>query len=321
MAGFTTTNNEHLIRTQLWDSSLKRLLDDELLAMRFVRILDVPADAGSSTINLPSMGRAEVADFIEGGRIKYNKFDTGNYQFTFDKYKYSANSISEKFKRDSFYADSVVAAFLPSQHRAIMVDLETRIFAVANSGQTASDLNTINGGDHRFVGQGTSSTIHLKDFAKAQFSLKKSNVPLSNLVAVVDPSVVYTLQTQANIVNLMSPRWGDMISNVNQTGMKFEGMNIYGFDVYSSNYLPGSLTETINGSSVTTNGVANYLFHASTDDLSTWVGAFRQKPTVYSEFNKDTQETEYLTICEYGFQGDFRPENLVTILTDASQIV
>jgi hypothetical protein len=265
------------------------------------------------------MGEAETADFVEGARIKYNKFDTGNYQFTVDQYKYSANSISEKFKRDSFYANDVIARFLPQQHRALMVDVETRIFSVANSGQTASNLNAINGANHRWVGSGTNETISLKDFAMAQYSLKKANVPLTNLVAVVDPSVVYTLQTQANVLNLLSPMWGSIISDVTPTGMKFAGMNVYGFDIYSSNYLPQGIAETIDGKS-TTVGAANYLFHSATDDTSTWLGAFTQMPTVYSEFNKDTQETEYLTICEYGFKGDFRPENLVTILTDTDQV-
>lgn len=326
MAGFEIQNNEHLVRTSLWSNSLKSLLLDELMAQKYVRMLDLPSDAGSSTFNIPSLGEAEQNDFVEGARIKYNRFDTGNYQFTVDQYKYSANSISEKFKRDSFYANDVVAAFLPRQHRAIMVGVETRILSVANSGQTASDLNTINGGDHRFVGSGTNETIGLKDFARAQYSLKKANVPLTNLVAVVDPSVVYTLQTQANVVNLMTPSYPSIISDVTPTGMRFAGMNIYGFDVYSSNYLPacgtshnGTGVETVDGLS-TAAGICNFLFHASTDDTSPWVGAFTQMPTVYSEFNKDTQETEYLTITEYGFAGDFRPENLITILTDTDQV-
>lgn len=319
MAGFEIRSDEHLVRTSLWSAQLKSLLEDSLVAQKYVRMLDLPSDYGSSTFNIPSMGEAETADFVEGGRIKYNKFDTGNYQFTIDQYKYSANSISEKFKRDSFYADQVISAFLPRQHRALMVAMETRIFAVANSGQTASSLNTINGGDHRFVGSGTNETIGLKDFARAQFALKKGNVPMTNLVAVVDPSLVYTLQTQANVVNLLTPSFPSIVSDVTPTGMRFAGMNVYGFDIYTSNYLPNSIAETVNSVS-TTVGVANFLFHAATDDTSPWVGAITQQPTVQSEFNKDTQETEYLTICEYGFKGNFRPENLVTILTDTDQV-
>jgi len=317
MAGFTSQGNQHLIRTQLWSTQIKELLLDELNAMKFVRILgDFP---DGYTINIPSIGEAETADFNENMAIKYNALDTGNFQFSFDQYKYSANAISEKFKRDSFYAQDVVAAFVPRQHRALMEAVETRIFAVANSGQTASNLNTINNASHRWVAGGTGQSLTIQDFAKAQYALQKANVPQTNLCAIVDPSVAYTLATQANMVNLMSPQqmWGDVARDGIVTGFKFR-FNVFGFDIYVSNYLPGSISETINSVAVT-NGVANYFFSATPGDTCPWIGAFRQQPTVYSEFNKDLQQTEYLTICEYGFKL-YRPENMVIILTSTSAV-
>jgi len=317
MAGFTSQGNQHLIRTQLWSTQIKELLLDELNAMKFVRILgDFP---DGYTINIPSIGEAETADFNENMAIKYNALDTGNFQFSFDQYKYSANAISEKFKRDSFYSQDVVAAFVPRQHRALMEAVETRIFAVANSGQTASNLNTINNASHRWVAGGTGQSITIADFAKAQYALQKANVPLTNLCAVVDPSVAYTLATQANMVNLMSPQqmWADVARDGIVTGFKFR-FNVFGFDIYVSNYLPGSISETINAVAVT-NGVANYFFSATPGDTCPWIGAFRQQPTVYSEFNKDLQQTEYLTICEYGFKL-YRPENMVIILTSTAAV-
>src|SRR6266436_161486 len=317
MAGFMTANNENLIRTTLWSRHIKELLLDELNAMKFVRILSDFPDG--FTINIPSMGEAETADFTEGQAIKYNQMDTGNFQFSFDQYKYSANAISEKFKRDSYYSSDVIAAFLPRQHRALMEAVETRIFAVANSGQTASNPNTINTADHRWVGHGTSQSIVIQDFAKAQYALTKANVPLTNLCAVVDPSVAYTLATQANMVNLLSPQqmWASVAQDGIITGFKFR-FNVFGFDIYVSNYLPGSISETISSVSVT-NGVANYFFSATPGDTTPWIGGFRQNPAVYSEFNKDLQQWEYLTIAEYGFKL-YRPENMVTVLTSTAVV-
>ncbi len=285
MPGFTSAGNQHLIRTQLWSTQIKELLLDELNAMKFVRILgDFP---DGYTINIPSIGEAETADFNENMAIKYNALDTGNFQFSFDQYKYSANAISEKFKRDSFYAQDVVAAFVPRQHRALMEAVETRIFAVANSGQTASNLNTINNASHRWVAGGTGQSITIADFAKAQYALQKAQVPLTNLCAVVDPSVAYTLATQANMVNLMTPQqmWGDVARDGIVTGFKFR-FNVFGFDIYVSNYLPGGITETINSVAVT-NGVANYFFSATPGDTCPWLGEFHQKPIAYSEFNTE----------------------------------
>ena len=39
MAGFSTQNNEHLIRSNLWSSQLKEVLEDELFAMRYVNMI------------------------------------------------------------------------------------------------------------------------------------------------------------------------------------------------------------------------------------------------------------------------------------------
>lgn len=317
MAGFMDATNQHLIRSDLWSRELKTLLLDDLYAMKFVRIISDFPDGYQ--LNIPSLGEAETADYNEGMAIKYNALDTGNFTFGFDSYKYSANAISEKFKRDSYYSSDVIAAFVPRQHRALMEAVETNVLSKGNAGQTASDLNTINGGDHRFVASGTNGVLSLKDFARAQYSLQKANVPLNNLVAILDPSTAYTLQTQANIVNLLSPmpKWGEVVRDGMQSGFKFM-FNIYGFDCYVSNYLPRIATETIDSVTVT-DAVVNYFFSATPGDTLPWVGAFRQMPTVYSEFNKDLQQTEYLTIAEWGFKL-YRPENMVVVLSSTDVI-
>jgi hypothetical protein len=321
--GFTVSTNEHLIRSNLWSRQIKELLLDELNAMKFVKVLtDFP---DGLILNIPSIGEAESADFSEGKAVRYNRMDTGNFVFSFDQYKYSANSISEKFKRDSFYAADVISAFVPRQHRALMEAVETRIFAQGNAGQTASNPNVINNADHRLVGSGLNRAIGLQDFAKVHYALIKANVPLTNLCCVLDPSAVYTLETQTNAVNLLSPQpqWGEIVKDAAVTGFKFR-FNIFGFDVYISNYLPNGITETITptgGSAATfTAGIANQFFSAAPGDTLTYIGGFRQMPTVYSEFNKDLQQEEFLTIAEYGFKL-YRPENLVTVLTEQAVIV
>jgi hypothetical protein len=321
MAGQMDANTEFLIRSQLWSRQIKELLLDELNAMKFVRIISDFPDG--YLINIPSIGEAETADFTEGQAIKYNSLDTGNFTFQFDQYKYSAHSISEKFKRDSYYSSDVIAAFVPREHRALMEAVETRILAMANAGQTAASTNVINLADHRWVGSGSGGAIAFQDFARAHYALTKANVPLVNLVAIVDPSVAYTMQTQTNVVNLLSPMpmWESVIKEGAVTGFKFR-FNLYGFDIYVSNYLPNIASESITSGGVAgtvTNGVANYFFSAAPGDTLPWVGAFRQMPTVYSEFNKDLQQEEYLTIAEYGFKL-YRPENMVTVLTNTTVV-
>lgn len=316
MAGFSTTSNDHLIRSNLWSSQIKEVLEDELMGMKYVdMITDFP---DGDTINIPSIGQAEVYDYAEGQAVRYTAMDTGNFTFTITDYKATATYITNKMKQDSFYMGRLMSSFVPKQNRAIMKSIEADILAVGPAGQTTANSNTINGAKHRFVGTGTSETISVEDFKRAKYALQKANVPMTNLVAIVDPSVEYQLATLANIVNVSNnPRWEGIIANDISSGMKFVN-NIYGFDVYvSQNLKVNASSEAIDG--VTAAAGVNNLFFSAAGDVLPFVGSVRQAPVVDSEYNKDLQRDEYVTTCRYGFKL-FRPENLVCVVTDTDQV-
>lgn len=316
MSGFSVAANEHLIRSNIWSNQLKEVFEAELMGMRYVdMITDFP---DGDTLNLPSIGQAEVLDYAEGEAVKYTAFDTGNFTFSIDQYKSSATYIYNKFKQDSYYMSRLVASFVPKMHRAIQAAMETKILAVGPEAQTASNLNNINGAAHRWVGSGLNETIAPQDFAKALYALQKSNVPTTNLIAIVDPSVEYTLNTMTNIVNVSNnPHWEGIISSGMTSGMRFI-KNIYGFDVYVSQFLKqNASSETVNSVTAAA-GVANLFFSAAPDALPI-VGAIRQSPKVDSEYNKDLQRDEYVTTARYGFKL-YRPENMVVVLTDTDQV-
>ncbi len=269
------------------------------------------------TINIPSIGQAEVQDYVEDQQVRYTAMDTGNFTFSIDQYKSSATYITNRMKQDSMYMDRLIASFVPKQNRAIMKAMEAKILSVGPDGQTASDTNTINGAYHRFVAGGTGNVISVTDFAKALYALKKANVPTTNLVAVVDPSVEYTINTITNITNVSNnPQWEGIVASGISSGMRFL-KNIYGFDVYVSQNLKTGISETVNSVSVT-NGAANLFFSAASDVLPI-VGLLRQPPKVDSEYNKDRQREEYVTTCRYGFKL-YRPENMVTVISDTSKV-
>jgi len=317
MSGISyATHSDHLVRANLWSNQVKEVLLDELMGTKYVdMITDFP---DGDTLNIPSIGQAEVLDYAEGQGIKYTGMDTGNFTFTINKYKSSATYITEKMKQDSFYMSRLVSSFVPKQARAISKAMEIDIMTLGPDGQTASNLNTINGANHRWVGSGTNEVISLTDFAKARYALQKANVPMTNLVAIVDPSVEYTLSTLTGSSTAMqyNPRWEGIVSSGISTGMKFI-TNVYGFDVYVSQNLKSGIAETVNSVSVTT-GVANLFFSAAPDVLP-FVGSIRQAPKVDSDYNKDFQREEYVTTCRYGFKL-FRPENMVVVLTDTDQV-
>jgi len=316
MAGFSTSQTDHLIRSNLWSSQIKEVLMDELMATKYVdMITDFP---DGDTINIPSMGQADVLDYAEGQAVKYTAMDTGNFTFSITAYKSSATYITEKLKQDSFYTARLVSSFVPKQSRAIAKAMEVDILSVGPNGQTASNLNAINGANHRWVGSGTNETIAVQDFAKAKYALQKANVPMTNLVAIVDPSVEYALSTLTNLTNVSNnPRWEGIVRDGMSTGTKFV-MNVYGFDVYvSQNLKVNTTSETIN--SVTSAAGVNNLFFSAAPDVLPIVGSVRQPPKVDSEYNKDMQREEYVTTCRYGYKL-FRPENMVVVITDTDQV-
>jgi hypothetical protein len=312
MTGFTT-GIDHLTRSNVWSNELKMILEDELQATKYIRMLSDFPDG--DTINIPSIGQATVDNYVEDQSVKYRAMDTGNFTFTINEYLSSATYITDKYKQDTFYMNELVSSFVPKQARAIMTHFETNVMALSAS-QTLSNANTINGAAHRFVGSGVNETIAIEDFAKARYALTKANVPMTNLTAIVDPSVEFALSTLPNITNVsFNPRWEGIVSTGISTGMKFI-VNIYGFDVYTSNYLADA-NETIGGLT-TAAGKANMFFSAASDVLP-FVGAWRQEPRVESERNKDYQRDEFLTTARYGTKL-FRPENLVVVLTDTDQV-
>ena len=309
----TTAQIGHLIRSEVWSSQLKEVLEDELQSQGYVNWMTEFPDG--TTFTIPSIGQAQTDDYTEDTAVEYRALDTGEFQFTINKYKSSGTYITNKAKQDSFYMNQLVSAFVPKQGRSIMETVETDIFAL-ESEQTSANLNNINGAPHRFVGSGTNEVITVADFAKARFSLKKANVPDANLIAVVDPSVEYMLNTLTNLTSVSNnPKWEGVISQGVATGMKFV-VNVYGFDVYTSNYLADA-NETVD-SVTTAAGKANMFFSAVSDVLP-FVGAWRQMPQVDSEYNKDFQREEYVTTARYGVKL-FRPENLVCCLTDTDQV-
>jgi len=318
MSGMTTGNSSLLIRAELWSNELKETLQDDLMAVRYVDMLDGFPDGDTFTI--PSVGDALVDDYTEDQAVVYRPLDTGEWQFSIDEYISSGTYVTKKAEQDSFYMSQLVSSFVPKQRRAIMEHFETTVLEKPEAIYSANGQGAINGAYHRMSG-GNSGKIEVADFAYAQYALKKANVPQSNLVAIVDPSVEYTINTLSNLVDVSNnPRWEGIVADGIATGMKFV-KNIYGFDVYTSNYLP-TITDSAlperDGSTTndfsSTNGKANYFFSAAGDVLP-WKAAWRQQPVVDTEWNKDYQRTEFLTTARYGSKL-FRPENMVTIATN-----
>ena len=312
MAGMDYSKvNENLVRAELWSAELKDVLQEQLMGTRYVRMLSGFPDGNQFTI--PSVGELPMRETAELTPVVYDAIDTGEFNFTIDRYVEAATYITDKAKQDSYYAQQLIGMFPTKMRRALDENLEGSVFSLANT-QTVNDANSINGAAHRFIASGNSNTtLSLDDFAKAKFALDKANAG-GTRVAIIDPSQEYVFNQLVGAQAFTNnPSFGGIVNGgfVNDvTGMRFV-KSIFGFDVYVSNRLADA-NETI-GALTTAAGKANMFFSAAGDVLP-FIGAWRQMPKVDSKYNMDYQRDEYVTTARYGVKL-YRPENMVRVIT------
>lgn len=320
MVDVTSTNlTTHLNRTNVWSAEIKEILRDELMATQYVRMLDMPY--AGETLNIPSIGQSQVFDITPGVPVDYNPFATGNFQFNITEYVGAGATIREDQMENSFYANELLSKFVPEQSRAIMVRWETDVFSQAEANVSANSREKWDGVPHRWSGA-NAGKITTADFAAAKYALDKAHVPDTNRVAIVDPSVEYEVNNFSQVVTSDNPRFEGLITSGFATGMRFV-RNIYGFDVYVSNYLPTVTDSALQESSAATtndfstnNGKANLFF--STFEAP-FVGAWARMPKVDYDFDQDTQTHKYLTTARWGVKL-WRPENMVRIVTPTNNV-
>ena len=332
MSGMTTANMDIATRSEVWSNEIKEVLQDALEGQRFVRWLNEFPDG--TTFTIPSIGELSARDYQENTPIQYDALDLGEFQFSITEYVSAATYITKAARQDSFIASEIEGSFVPKMTRAIMEDLELHILKEGQPKtgnpagyQVAGSLNSINGAARRWVGSATVNskrTLGVEDFARARFALKKSHVPDTNLIAIVDPSVEYVMNTLTNLTNFSNnARWEGIVESGIASGMTFL-VNIYGFDVYVSNRLAlcgadqSGAQETINSVASGAGAVCN-LFFSMTPGILPFIGAWRQMPEVDGSYNKDFQREEYVMTARYGTK-IYRPENFVTVLSDPTVI-
>lgn len=324
MAGNFTSNSSNIIRAQVYSQQLKDILRDNLMMTGWVEDLGDEFPDGT-TFNIPSVGDASVDDYAEGDEVVYRPLATGNFTFTISEYLSSGLAMSKKLMQDSWQAERVMAEFVPKEARAIMEHFEATALEKPEAilGASANGQYAINGAYHRMAG-GNSGVIEVADFAYALMALKKANVPATNLVCIAPPEVEFVLNTISNLVSLDSnPRWEGIVADgIGSTGMKFV-KNVFGFDVYTSNYLPdvtdNALPERDGSTTKDFSSVAGkpcYFFSASSDVLPI-VSAWRQTPEVDYKYEQDDQTHKWVTTARYGVKL-FRPENMVSVVTSTA---
>jgi hypothetical protein len=316
MSANTRANTDALIRSELWQRQLEETLHEQLMPTEsFCRQIDFP---DGSAMTMVSMGTPTVRTLPEDVEITFDALDTAEKQMTLSNPIYSANSISELTLEDSLWGNDFLTRVPLEQGIAIAERFQTEVFALANSQSAGTgNANNINGVAHRRIARGTNETMSPQDFAFVGYSLTKAKVPHRNLIAIVDPSVAYALETSTNLVNLSNnPQWTGIIETGLSNNMRFI-RNVYGFDVYESNLL-ATANETIGGLT-TAAGKANIFLSAGNEMLLPFMVAWKRRPKIERQFNMLTREEQIFTTARWGTKLT-REDNLVVVLSDTDQV-
>ncbi len=198
------------------------------------------------------------------------------------------------------------------------------------AGLTNDERCVINGVPHRWAAGGTNVTLTLEDFAAAKLSLDKANMPAEGRIAVVDPVAEATLNALIGAQGFAPvAQWSHLVETGFAKNNRFLA-NIYGFDVYISNYnatLGVADTDLRNfdeaysgvlGTPIDVNGLKTALFMCvADDDVSPFMSAWRRMPKMEGDREVDLFRDVFYSSARWGF-GIQRPESLVVIAHSAT---
>lgn len=313
-----TTQNTAFIEAEQYSDFILENMHDGLLPGDFYR--DVSDFGSGTTLNIKTIGEAQIQEVEEDAAINYSPIETGEVTLTITDYIGDGWYVTDKMRQDGAQIEQLLAVRGKEATRAIQEYFETRAFAVLNAAQTAGDANTINGFAHRIGATGTNQTITLADLINMRLAFNKAEVPMAGRVAVVDPIVEATL----NLTYSITSGVGDLAANQTWQSIAENGfarehsfvINLYGWNIMTSNRLPTIASETVGAVTITT-GVANLFMCIADDHCKPLMAAWRQMPRVEGERNKDKQRDEFVQTARFGL-GVQRVDTLGVILTDAT---
>lgn len=315
-----TTQNRSFVEAEQYSDFILENMHDGLLPGDFYR--DVSDFGSGETLNIKTIGEAQIQEVEEDVALNYSPIETGEVELTITDYVGDGWYVTDKMRQDGAQIDQLLAVRGKEATRAIQEHFETRAFATLNAAQTAANNNAINGHKHRFVATGTNDTLTLEDLIVMRLSFNKAEVPMAGRVAVVDPVVEATL----NLTYSITSGVGDLAANQTWQSIAENGfarehnfvINLYGWNIMTSNRLPTIADETIDTVQVLT-GVANLFMCIADDHCKPLMAAWRQQPRVEGERNKDKQRDEFVQTARWGL-GVQRVDTLGVILTDATAI-
>ena len=320
-----TSNTSAFIEAQQYSQFILENLHDYLLPEGMWR--DVTDFGSGTTLNIKTVGTVTLQDAAEDTPLNYSPIDTGTLQLTITDYVGDAWKVSDDLREDGSQVDTLMAMRAMESTRALGENHETKFLTAVNSAQTGANLNLVNGRPHRWVGSAAANarTMTLDDFIAMKLAFDKANVPAGGRIAIVDPVVEATLNSLQNLVNVSNnPMFEGIITEGFARDHKFV-RNIFGFDIYTSNFLPSlAASEAINASSygltsetAAVGDKANVFMCVADDSCKPIMHAWRRAPKTEGWRDNEERADKYQVTSRFGF-GAQRVDTLGVILTHPS---
>ena len=320
-----TSNTTAFIESQQYSQFILDNLHDYLLPEGMYR--DVTDFGSGTTLNIKTVGTVTLQDAAEDTPLNFTNIDTGNITLAITDYIGDAWKVTDDLREDGSQVDTLMAMRAMESTRALGENHEGRFLSVANAGQTAANVNLVNGRPHRFVAGGaggTSRNVILADFVAMKLSFDKANAPASGRIAIVDPIVEATLNTLISATTVVNntPQFQGVLNEGFARDHRFV-RNIMGWDIYTSNFLPSlTATEAINGAAfdlandtAEIGDKANIFMCVADDSCKPVMHAWRRAPQTEGWRDQEERADKYQVTSRFGF-GVQRADTLGVILTD-----
>lgn len=310
-----TSNTRAFIEAEQYSDFILMNLHDGLLPDTFYR--DVSDFMHGDTLHIKTIGTVTLQETSENVPLVYNPIESGEITFTITEYIGDAWYVTDDLREDGNQIEALMAARATEHTRAIQERFETDYLATAASiYDTASTGMPINGFNHFIVSAETNNVFALEHLVRMRLAFDKANVPAAGRVFIVDPVVEATLNLKVSITNDVTQFAKDILERGLAAGQRFIN-NWYGWDIMTSNRLfVGSAND---GTTSLGTAVFNIGMCILDDQCKPVMGAWRRKPSVEGERNKDNRRDEFVDSARYGF-GLQRIDTLCCVATSPTAI-
>ena len=312
-----TSNTRAFIESEQYSSFILLNLHDGLLPGMFFRNVQ---DFGSGdTLHIKTVGTVTLQEAAEDTALTYNPIETGEITFTITEYKGDAWYVTDDLREDGTDVDRLMAERASESTRAIQETFESDFLKTggafyATGGAGAADPNDINSQPHLIPSTAVNNVFQLSQLIQVRLSFDKANVPSTGRMFICDPVCEATLNGLVTITHDVTPFGQKILEQGMARGQQFI-MNLYGFDIITSNRL--HVADYSDGTTAISGGVGNLAMCILDDQCKPIMGAWRRMPKSEGERNKDRARDEFVVRARYGF-GIQRLDTMALLPTNAT---